>query len=49
MDVLAGDGEDREIRLAHWSRPVASSKPEFCLPMMNRRLPAYDSASRVSA
>jgi hypothetical protein len=46
---LAGDGDDRAIRLAHWSRPDASSNPEFCLPMMNSRLPAYVSASRVSA
>jgi hypothetical protein len=46
---LAGDGEARVIRLAHWRRPDASSKPEFCLPMMNRRLPAYDAASRVAA
>jgi hypothetical protein len=46
---LAGDGDESEMRLAHWSSPDASSKPEFCFPMMNSRLPAYDSASRVSA
>ena len=30
------------------SLPVASSKPEFSLPTMNSRLPAYVSAARVS-
>jgi thioredoxin reductase len=40
IDVFAGEGDERAIRLAHWSSPVASSKPEFCLPMMNSRLPA---------
>jgi hypothetical protein len=39
-ESLAGDGEARTIRLAHWSRPEASSKPLFCLPTMNRRLSA---------
>ena len=34
---------------AHGSRPVASSKPEFCLPMMKTRRPAYVSAGRTSA
>ena len=49
MLVLAGDGEQTVIDDAHEASPVASSKPLFCLPMMNTRLPAYDEASRVSA
>ena len=34
---------------AHGSRPVASSKPEFCLPMMSTRWSAYVSTGRTSA
>ena len=48
-DVFAGDGDDTVIFDAHDDRPDASSNPEFCLPMMNSRLPAYDAASRVCA
>src|SRR3954454_7605938 len=46
---FVGRGEARTIRCAHCSSPVASSKPEFSLPTMNRRLPAYVSAGCGSA
>ncbi len=49
MLVFAGDGEQTVIAEAHGARPEASSNPEFCLPMMNTRRPAYEAASRVSA
>ena len=48
-DSFAGEGDAMMIRLAHWSSPEASSKPLFCLPMMNSRLSAYVAAGRVSA
>jgi len=38
--VFAGDGEQTVIEDAQGERPVASSKPLFCLPMMNTRRPA---------
>jgi hypothetical protein len=46
-DSDVGDGEASTSWLAHGRRPEASSNPEFCLPMMNTRLPAYDSAGRT--
>ena len=49
MDVFAGDGEHTTTDDAHAASPDASSNPEFCLPMMKIRLPAYVDASRVSA
>jgi hypothetical protein len=39
-DSFAGRGEASTMRLAQCRSPLASSKPEFCLPMMTRRLPA---------
>ena len=36
-DSLAGLGEATITRLAHDRSPDASSKPEFCLPMMKTR------------
>ncbi len=48
-EVFAGDGEHTVIDEAQAARPDASSKPEFCLPMMKIRRPAYVGASRVSA
>jgi hypothetical protein len=36
-ESFAGDGEARKMRLAQGRRPDASSKPEFCLPMMKTR------------
>ena len=43
------DGEASTICFAHCRNPVASSKPEFSLPTMKTRRPAYVSAGRVCA
>ena len=48
-DSLAGDGEAITIRFAQGSIPLASSKPEFCLPMMKIRRSEYSSTGLVSA
>ena len=43
-----GDGEDSTIWRAHGSSALASSNPEFCLPRMNTRFPAYASTGLTS-
>ena len=49
IENLACDGETSAMARAQGSSPLASSNPEFCLPRIRTRRPAYVSAGRTSA